>query len=66
MALAGAAEGVSGAVAHYAEPPITRFGVSMFARSKTFDATALHAALGPAPVSIAQTVDALVDAWRVA
>jgi nucleoside-diphosphate-sugar epimerase len=66
MALAGAAEGVSGAVAHYAEPPITRFGVSMFARSKTFDATALHAALGPAPVTVAQTVDALVDAWRVA
>jgi nucleoside-diphosphate-sugar epimerase len=65
MALAAVAEGVSGAFAHYAEPPITRFGVSMFARSKTFDATALHAALGPAPVSIAQTVDALVDAWRV-
>jgi nucleoside-diphosphate-sugar epimerase len=65
MALAGAAERVSGLVAHYAEPPITRFGVSMFARSKTFDPSALHAALGPAPVTVAQTVDALVDAWRV-
>jgi hypothetical protein len=66
MALAGAAERVSGMVAHYAEPPITRFGVSMFARSKTFDASALHAALGPAPATVAETVDALVDAWRVA
>jgi nucleoside-diphosphate-sugar epimerase len=66
LALAGAAERVSGLVAHYAEPPITRFGVSMFARSKTFDASALHAALGPAPVTVAGTVDALVDAWRVA
>ncbi|HEY5514929.1 MAG TPA: NAD(P)-dependent oxidoreductase [Pengzhenrongella sp.] len=65
MALAGAAERVSAAVAHYAEPPITRFGVSMFARSKTFDASALHAALGPAPVSIADTVTALVEEWRV-
>lgn len=66
MALAGAAERVSGLMAHYAEPPITRFGVSMFARSKTFDASTLHAALGPAPVTVAETVDALVDAWRVA
>jgi hypothetical protein len=38
----------------------------MFARSKTFDPLALHAALGPAPVTVAQTVDALVDARRVA
>lgn len=65
MALSGAAERVSAAVAHYAEPPLTRFGVSMFARSKTFDASALHAALGPAPVSIADTVAALVQQWRV-
>jgi len=66
LALAGAAERASGLVANYAEPPITRFGVSMFARSKTFDASTLHAALGPAPVTVAETVDALVDAWRVA
>ncbi|MGV8848100.1 MAG: NAD-dependent epimerase/dehydratase family protein [Propionibacteriaceae bacterium] len=66
MALAGVAERASGLVANYAEPPITRFGVSMFARSKTFDASALHAALGPAPVTVAETVDGLVDAWRVA
>ena len=65
MALAGAAERVSGVVVHYAEPPITRFGVSMFARSKTFDASALQAALGAAPVSVASTVDALVAEWRV-
>lgn len=65
MALAGAAEHVSGAIVHYAEPPITRFGVSMFARSKTFDATAVRTALGAPPVTVAETVDALVEAWRV-
>ena len=49
------------------EPPITRFGVGVFAWSKTFDVTRMLADLGPPSVSIADGVDAFVrwqqDAW---
>ena len=52
------------------EPPITRFGVGVFAWSKTFDVTRMLADLGPPSVSIAEGVDAFVrwqqDQWRVA
>jgi nucleoside-diphosphate-sugar epimerase len=52
------------------EPPITRFGVGVFAWSKTFDVTRMLADLGPPSVSIADGVDAFVrwqqDQWREA
>lgn len=50
------------------EPPITRFGVGVFAWSKTFDVARTLADLGPPSVSIAEGVDAFVrwqqDQWR--
>lgn len=64
LALAGVGEAWSARFGHYAEPPITRFGVSMFAFSKTFDASRLLAALGPAPVTLAAAVDELVAEWH--
>lgn len=62
MAMAGAAERYSARFGGWAEPPITRYGVSMFAHSKTFDATRVQAVLGPPPVSVGQAVDELVAA----
>lgn len=52
------------------EPPITRFGVGVFAWSKTFEVTRMLADLGPPSVSIAEGVDAFVrwqqDEWQAA
>ena len=52
------------------EPPITRFGVGVFAWSKTFDVARMLADLGPPSVSIADGVEAFVrwqqDQWREA
>ena len=62
MALAGAGEQWSARFGGYAEPPITRYGISMFAHSKTFDATRVRSALGPPPRTVAQTVAELVAA----
>jgi nucleoside-diphosphate-sugar epimerase len=45
------------------EPPITRFGVGVFAWSKTFDVTKSRAALGPPSVSLAEGVEAFVR-WQ--
>ncbi len=45
------------------EPPITRFGVGVFAWSKTFDVTRMLRDLGPPSVSIADGVEAFVD-WQ--
>jgi nucleoside-diphosphate-sugar epimerase len=45
------------------EPPITRFGVGVFAWSKTFDVTRMLADLGPPSVSIADGVEAFVE-WQ--
>jgi nucleoside-diphosphate-sugar epimerase len=64
LALAGVGEQWSARFGDWAEPPITRFGVSMFAFSKTFDASRLLAALGPAPVTLAAAVDELVAEWH--
>lgn len=63
MALAGAGEAISAAFLGYREPPITRFGVSMFAYSKTFDITACRRDLGDPPVSLAEGVQQLVAWW---
>lgn len=45
------------------EPPVTRFGVGVFAWSKTFDVAKTLRDLGPPAVSIADGVDAFV-AWQ--
>lgn len=45
------------------EPPITRFGVGVFAWSKTFDVSKALRDLGPPRVSIAEGVEAFV-AWQ--
>lgn len=63
MALAGAGEAVSAAFLGYREPPITRFGVSMFAFSKTFDIAACRRDLGDPAVSLAEGVQRLVAWW---
>jgi nucleoside-diphosphate-sugar epimerase len=67
MALAGAAEWVSATFLGYREPPVTRFGVSVFATSKTFDVRRCLEMLGPPPVSLAEGVERLVaDQRRIA
>ena len=45
------------------EPPITRFGVGVFAFSKTFDVSKALADLGPPAVSLSAGVEAFV-AWQ--
>lgn len=47
------------------EPPLTRFGVSVFAYSKTFDPSRMLAEFGPPSVSIAEGVERFV-AWQEA
>ncbi|MES1242789.1 MAG: NAD(P)-dependent oxidoreductase [Acidobacteriota bacterium] len=63
MAMAGLSERVSAAFLNYREPPITRFGVSVFAWSKTFDVRRCLDLLGPPPVSLAEGVERLAAAW---
>lgn len=46
------------------EPPLTRFGVSAFAYSKTFDVSKMLAVFGPPSVSVADGVDAFVRSVR--
>jgi len=45
------------------EPPLTRFGVGVFAYSKTFDPARMLADLGPPSVSIATGIDDFI-AWQ--
>lgn len=65
MAAAGATELLWRALRRPGEPPITRFGVGVFAWSKTFDVTRMLADLGPPSVSIADGVEAFVR-WQQA
>lgn len=60
--LAGAAERTSAVLLGYREPPVTRFGVSVLARSKTFDISRALAALGAPAVSLTEGVERLVAA----
>lgn len=62
MALARASELVSAALLGYREPPITTFGVTMFAYSKTFDVSHCRALLGEPPISLDEGRRRLV-AW---
>ena len=64
MALARASEIVSARLMNYAEPPITTFGVAMFAYSKTFDITHCRALLGEPAMSIEAGRRDLVAWWR--
>jgi 2-alkyl-3-oxoalkanoate reductase len=46
------------------EPPVTRFGVSAFTYSKTFDVSKMLAAFGPPSVSVRQGVEAFITHLR--
>ncbi len=43
------------------EPPITRFGVHVFAYSKTFDVSKMLHTFGPPPQSVDQAVDEFIQ-----
>lgn len=60
--LAGAGEQVSATLLGWREPPLTRFGVSVLSRSKTFDMTRTLRDLGAPAVSLDESVDRLVRA----
>ncbi len=64
LTLAGMSEQVSARLLSYREPPITRFGVAMFAWSKTFDITRARTALGPPLVELDETVERLAAWWQ--
>jgi nucleoside-diphosphate-sugar epimerase len=57
---AAAIEGFYRVALPHSEPPITRFGVSALAYSKTFDVAKLLAAFGPPSVGIAEGVERFV------
>ena len=63
LALAGTLEAVYRALPFLGEPPITRFGVGVFAYSKTFDVQKSLAALGPPSVPLREGVAAFVR-WQ--
>jgi nucleoside-diphosphate-sugar epimerase len=63
MALAGLAEVVSAIFLGYREPPVTRFGVSVFAYSKAFDVAKCRRDLGAPPISLNEGVERLVAWW---
>ena len=64
MSLAKSAEIVSARWRDYREPLITRYGVSMFAWSKTFDVSHTRSVLGEPLLSIEQSIDQLVEWYR--
>lgn len=66
MALAGGLELNSIGRQHWREPRITRFGISMFAWSKTFDVAKLRRDLGEPLVSVDEGIDRLVAWWQSA
>lgn len=64
MRLAHVAEWVSAGLLGYREPPLTRFGVAVFAYSKTFDVRQCLAELGPPAVSVEEGVTRFVAWWQ--
>jgi nucleoside-diphosphate-sugar epimerase len=62
MFAAGAIELVHRVFLPWKEPPITRFGIHVFAYSKTFDVSKMLAAMGPPRVSLAEGLERTV-AW---
>jgi 2-alkyl-3-oxoalkanoate reductase len=65
MRAAACIEAVYRALPFLGEPPITRFGVSVFAYSKTMDVTKCLRELGPPKVALADGVSRFV-AWQKA
>lgn len=63
MAFARVAEVASALLLSYREPPITRFGVSVFAYSKTFNVRRSVEALGPPAFSNEEGLARFVDWW---
>lgn len=63
MQIAGVMELASKSLFSWREPPVTRFGVSSLAFSKTVDITKASRDFGPPPVSLAQGLDRFV-AWQ--
>lgn len=64
LLLAGAVEAVYRALPFLGEPPVTRFGVSVFAWSKTFDARRTRRDLGPPSVSLEEGLQRFLAAER--
>ena len=64
MWAAGMLETAHRALPFLGEPPITRFGVSVFAWSKTFDVGKTLAAFGPPSVSLEEGVEAFAQ-WQI-
>lgn len=62
--LARLAEWVSAGLLGYREPPLTRFGVAVFAYSKTFDVRRCLAELGPPAVSVDEGLARFVAWWQ--
>lgn len=63
LAFAGAVETLYRALPFLGEPPLTRFGVGVFAYSKIFDVKKSLAALGPPSVSLREGVTRFVE-WQ--
>ncbi len=63
MRLAGLIETLYRAAPFLGEPPITRFGVSVFAYSKTFNVAKTLRDLGPPSISVSEGVARFVD-WQ--
>jgi nucleoside-diphosphate-sugar epimerase len=63
MALARLAELTSQYLFQYKEPPVTRFGVSVMAYSKTFNVSRMIAAFGPPPISLHEGVQHFLQ-WQ--
>jgi len=61
MLAAGAIELLHGLFLPSKEPPITRFGIHVFAYSKTFDVARMLATMGPPRVSIAEGLERTVE-----
>lgn len=64
MAGARVIEGIYRLLPFLGEPPVTAFGVSVFAYSKTFDVSRTLRDLGPPAVSLEVGVGRFVDWWR--
>jgi nucleoside-diphosphate-sugar epimerase len=63
MMLATVSEWLSATFFSYREPAVTRFGVSVFAYSKTFDVRHCLAELGAPPISLDEGVERFAAAW---
>jgi nucleoside-diphosphate-sugar epimerase len=61
--LAGALETWAKFVPPHSEPLITRFGVSMFAHSRTFDVSRTVTELGPPALGVAEALSRLEASW---